>query len=150
MGTGVPHHPNSEYWTARGHNRPIVRTVRDAALMLSVMAGPDPRDPLTVDSPPEDYVKACDGDIRGLRVAWSDDLGYALIDPEVETIAECAGQRFESVRRLQIYPVPSLVMPRLRGFSQGSVPSELIVRSGRVRGCGFAGPVGLEGRPRTG
>ncbi len=90
----VPYHPSPDYFATRAHNGPITRTVRDAALMLSVMAGPDPRDPFTIDAPPEDYVAACDGDLRGLRVAWSPDLGYGAVDPEVKTITERAARRF--------------------------------------------------------
>ncbi len=91
----VPHHPNADYWSARSHNGPMTRTVRDAALMLGVIAGPDPRDPLTIDAQPEDYVTACDGDLTGLRVAWSKDLGYATreVHPEVGAIAARAARR---------------------------------------------------------
>src|SRR5881296_1577773 len=67
----VPYWPNADIWAARSHNGPMTRTVRDAALMLTAIAGPDPRDPTTIDAPPVDYVAACEGDIRGLRVAWS-------------------------------------------------------------------------------
>lgn len=90
----VPFHPSPDYWAARSHNGPMARTVRDAALMLNVIAGPDPRDPLSIDAPPEDYVKACEGDLKGLRVGWSADLGYAAVDPEVKEIAEGAACRF--------------------------------------------------------
>ncbi len=90
----VPYHPSPDYFATRSHNGPLSRTVRDAALMLSVIAGPDPRDPLTIDAPPEDYVALCDGDLRGLRLAWSPDLGYAAVDPEVRSIAERAARRF--------------------------------------------------------
>ena len=93
----VPFHPFADYWSARSHNGPMARTVRDAALMLTVMAGPDPRDPLTIDAPPEDYLAACDGDLRGLRVAWSGDLGFAPIDPEVKAIAARAAHKFEDL-----------------------------------------------------
>ena len=78
----VPYHPSADYWAARSHNGPMTRTVRDAALLLQAMAGPDPRDPLTLDAPPEEYLAACDGDLRGLRVVWSADLGYSPVDPE--------------------------------------------------------------------
>jgi Asp-tRNA(Asn)/Glu-tRNA(Gln) amidotransferase A subunit family amidase len=91
----VPYHPSADYWAARSHNGPMTRTVRDAALLLRAMAGPDPRDPLTIDAPPEDYLAACDGDLRGLRVAWSADLGYAALDPEVRRLTEAAARRFE-------------------------------------------------------
>jgi aspartyl-tRNA(Asn)/glutamyl-tRNA(Gln) amidotransferase subunit A len=72
----------------------MTRTVRDGALLLQAMAGPDPRDPLTIDAPPEDYLAACDGDLRGLTVVWSADLGYGAVDPEVRRIAEAAALRF--------------------------------------------------------
>lgn len=86
--------PNMNYFAALSHPGPIARTVRDAALLLGVMAGPDPRDPLSIDAPPEDYAAACDGDVRGLRVAWSPDLGYGAVDPEVKAITERAARRF--------------------------------------------------------
>jgi Asp-tRNA(Asn)/Glu-tRNA(Gln) amidotransferase A subunit family amidase len=90
----VPYWPNGDIWAARSHNGPMTRTVRDAALMLSVIAGPDSRDPTTIDAPPDDYVAACDGDLRGLRVAWSADFGYAPLEPEVRRATEAAAGRF--------------------------------------------------------
>ena len=93
----VPYHPAPDYWAARSHIGPLTRTVRDAALLLQAMAGPDPRDPLTIDAPPEDYLAACDGDLAGLRVVWSADLGYAPVDPEVRAIAEAAAHRFSEL-----------------------------------------------------
>jgi Asp-tRNA(Asn)/Glu-tRNA(Gln) amidotransferase A subunit family amidase len=93
----VPYWPNADAWGGRAHAGPMARTVRDAALMLSVMAGPDPRDPLSIDAPPEDYVVTYDGALdamRGLRVAWSVDLGYAPVDPEVRRLTEAGARRF--------------------------------------------------------
>ena len=90
----VPYYPNADAFALRSHNGPLTRTVRDAALMLQAIAGPDHRDPLTIDAPPDDYLAACDGDLTGLRIAWSGDLGYAAVDPEVRAIAERAAQRF--------------------------------------------------------
>ena len=48
----VPYWPSQDLWNARSHNGPMTRTVRDGALLLQVMAGPDPRDPLSIDTPP--------------------------------------------------------------------------------------------------
>ncbi len=93
----VPYWPNPDFWAARSHNGPLSRTVRDSALMLNVMAGPDERDPLSLDSPPEDYVAACDGDLRGLRVAWSEDFGYAPVDQEVRRLTRQAALKFEAL-----------------------------------------------------
>jgi Asp-tRNA(Asn)/Glu-tRNA(Gln) amidotransferase A subunit family amidase len=90
----IPAWPSADLWNARTHNGPMARTVRDAALMLGVMAGPDARDPLSIDAPPADYLAACDGDLRGLKVGWSRDLGFASVDPEVGDIAERAARRF--------------------------------------------------------
>jgi Asp-tRNA(Asn)/Glu-tRNA(Gln) amidotransferase A subunit family amidase len=90
----VPYWPNPDLWAARSHNGPMTRTVRDGALLLGVMAGPDPRDPLSIDAPPDDYLAACEQGIKGLKVGWSLDLGFAKVDPEVGRIAERAAQRF--------------------------------------------------------
>jgi len=95
----VANWPNADIWAARSHNGPITRTVADAALLLGVMAGPDPRDPTSIDSPPEDYLAAIArplDTLRGLRVAWSVDFGYAPVDPEVRRLTAAAAERFQS------------------------------------------------------
>lgn len=89
----VAAYPKVDLWAARSHNGPMSRTVRDAALMLNAMAGPDPADPLSIDVPPVDYLAACEGDLKGLRVAYSQDLGYAAVDPEVRRITRGAALR---------------------------------------------------------
>src|SRR5438477_881197 len=77
----VPYWPNPDLWSARSHNGPLSRTVRDAALMLNAIAGADARDVLSIDSPQTDWLPVCDErDISGLRVAWSPDFGYAPVD----------------------------------------------------------------------
>jgi Asp-tRNA(Asn)/Glu-tRNA(Gln) amidotransferase A subunit family amidase len=90
----VPYWPSADLWNARSHNGPMTRTVRDGAVLLQVMAGPDPRDPLSIDAPPADYLGACQGDLHGLRVGWSRDLGFAAVDPEVADVAAAAARRF--------------------------------------------------------
>ena len=88
----IPQYPASAV-ELFSHLGPMTRTVADAALMLNVMAGADPRDRLSI--PAEtDYLTALEEDIAGLRVAWSPDLGYALIDPEVREIVTKAAERF--------------------------------------------------------
>lgn len=89
----VPAYPKVDLWAARSHNGPMTRTVRDAALLLAALAGPDPADPLSIDAPPEDYLAACEGDLRGLRVSFSQDLGYAAVDAEVRRITRDAALR---------------------------------------------------------
>ena len=91
----IPQYPASAV-ELFSHLGPMTRTVADAALMLNVMAGADPRDRLSL--PTEtDYFAALEGNIAGLRVAWSPDLGYALVDPEVREIVEKAALRFEEL-----------------------------------------------------
>ena len=68
--------------------------MRDAALMMNVISGPDPRDPVSLDSEPEDFLRACERDLKGLRVAWSEDFGYGAVDPEVRQLTRRAAQRF--------------------------------------------------------
>jgi Asp-tRNA(Asn)/Glu-tRNA(Gln) amidotransferase A subunit family amidase len=94
----VPYWPNPDFWAARSHNGPIARTVRDAALMLNTIAGPDPRDPVSLDMPARDWLKVCETpDVRGLRVAWSPDFGYAAVDPEVRRATAAAAGVFSEL-----------------------------------------------------
>ena len=95
----VANWPNPDIWAARSHNGPITRTVADAAMLLGVMAGPDPRDPTSIDSPAEDYLAAVAHPLEalhGLRVAWSVDFGYAPVDPEVRRVTAAAAERFQA------------------------------------------------------
>jgi amidase/aspartyl-tRNA(Asn)/glutamyl-tRNA(Gln) amidotransferase subunit A len=55
----------------------MARHVRDAALALKVMAGPDGRDPVCRQDDPPDYVAAVAAGVEGLRIAWTDDFGFA-------------------------------------------------------------------------
>jgi aspartyl-tRNA(Asn)/glutamyl-tRNA(Gln) amidotransferase subunit A len=79
------------------HAGPMTRTVRDAALMLNTIAGADDRDRFSLPTSHPDYLKAVDGDIRGLRVAWSADLGFAVVDPQVKQITAAALAAFSEL-----------------------------------------------------
>jgi aspartyl-tRNA(Asn)/glutamyl-tRNA(Gln) amidotransferase subunit A len=76
------------------HTGPMTRTVRDAALMLQAIAGPDERDLGSLPADATEYLPACDTAARGLRVAWSVDLGYAPVEPEIAQICAAAAQVF--------------------------------------------------------
>ena len=56
---------------------PLARNVRDAAITLQAMAGPDGRDMISMGDIPEDYQATLDRGVEGLRFAWTDDFGYA-------------------------------------------------------------------------
>lgn len=72
----------------------ITRTVGDQAAALDVMAGPDARDLLSLPSEKADFASELDRGIRGKRIAYGPDLGYARVDPEVATICQKAAERF--------------------------------------------------------
>jgi aspartyl-tRNA(Asn)/glutamyl-tRNA(Gln) amidotransferase subunit A len=82
-------------WESLEHIGPITRTVADAALVLSVIAGPDDRDRLSLPAAGFDWRAAADGDVAGMRVAYSPDLGYAAVDPQVRQVVDRAVQVFE-------------------------------------------------------
>lgn len=77
------------------HVGPMTRTVRDAALMLSTMAGPDDRDPLSFPAAGGDYAYGLETGVRNIRVAWSPTFGYARVAPEVRRVTEAAALRFQ-------------------------------------------------------
>lgn len=71
----------------------MVATVADAARHLDVAAGPDDRDRTSLPPPLVGYEAAAASlDVRGLRAAWSPDLGFAVVDPEVERVARSAAE----------------------------------------------------------
>lgn len=89
----VPAYPLSPFGTV-AHLGPMARTVRDAALMLNVLALPDARDWFALPPDDRDYVADLDSGVKGLRVAFSPALGYARVDPEVAAIVADAARVF--------------------------------------------------------
>ena len=88
-------YPGVSSWESLEHIGPMTRTVADSALMLSVMAGPDPRDRHTIPTSDVDWIGCLSGDIQGLRVAFSPDLGYVAVDPAVREVVQNAVTVFE-------------------------------------------------------
>ncbi|CAN5730438.1 amidase [soil metagenome] len=82
--------------TQLAHTGPMTRTVRDAAMMLDVMAGPDPSDRFSLAKAPS-FTEDIEGGIAGLRVAWSLDLGYAQVEPEIAELTAAAARTFEEL-----------------------------------------------------
>jgi aspartyl-tRNA(Asn)/glutamyl-tRNA(Gln) amidotransferase subunit A len=77
------------------HVGPLTRTVADAALMLTVISGPDERDMMAWNTPVPDFRVGLNDGVRGLRVAWSPRLGYVQkLDREVEAATRKAAQAF--------------------------------------------------------
>lgn len=76
---------------------PMARSVRDAAMLLQVLAGYDARDQISLRAIPPDFLDGLDQGILGLRIAWSLDLGYAAVDAEVAQITSQAARVFEEL-----------------------------------------------------
>jgi aspartyl-tRNA(Asn)/glutamyl-tRNA(Gln) amidotransferase subunit A len=90
----VPAYPASPF-SVLAHQGPLTRTVSDAALMLSVISGPDERDMTAWNTPAPDFRIGLEDGVRGLRIAWSPRLGYGdRVDPEAEAAAAAAAQVF--------------------------------------------------------
>ena len=72
------------------HVGPMAREVADVAILFDAMAGPDPRDPTSLNAPPAEAVKALGGGVRGLRIGV--DHAYALerTDPAQARAIEAA------------------------------------------------------------
>ncbi|MGH7922390.1 MAG: amidase [Candidatus Dormibacteraceae bacterium] len=94
----VPNWPSRLGWTTINVKGPMARTVADAALLLSAVAGPDPRVPNSLETPGSAFAAPLDRDLRGLRVAWSPDLGGRVpVDPEVAEVVRDAAAVFEGL-----------------------------------------------------
>jgi amidase len=91
----VPSWPTDNLWETTGTSGPLARDVGDVALLLSVIAGPDDRVPTALADAGRTFAPPVDGDLRGLRVALSPDLGGLLdVDREVAGVVTGAGARF--------------------------------------------------------
>ncbi len=90
----VPSWPNPNFWETTSTSGPLARNVGDLALLLSVMAGPDPRVPTALADPGRVFGDPQPTELAGLRVAVSPDLGGLLeVDHEVRRVVEEAGTR---------------------------------------------------------
>lgn len=80
----VPSWPEAAAWGRLSVKGPMARTAEDAGLLLSVLAGPDSRSPMALDTPGEAFQGPYASNVRGSRIAWSPDLnGTVPVEPEV-------------------------------------------------------------------
>ncbi|HEX3723651.1 MAG TPA: amidase [Nitrolancea sp.] len=84
----VPNWPSGLPWSPLSVNGPMARTVRDVALMLTALAGPDRRSPIAIEQPGSMFAAPLDRDFRDVRVAWSPNLGGLPVDPRVTHVLE--------------------------------------------------------------
>ncbi len=126
------------------HIGPLTRHPRDAARMLNVIGRYDYRDPYATRGQPEDWGVDLDCDLRGLRIAYSADLGYADVDPQIAARVKEAAQKLEALGAeiVEIHPgfespIETFRAPVVHGLAGGLEP----VRRTRQEAAGpGAGP----------
>lgn len=92
----VPHWPASPFGTL-AHAGPMTWTVEDAALMMNVLCEADHRDTNAVPRRNIDYLADLNKGVKGLKIAYSPNLGYVDVDPEVEASVARAAKVFEEL-----------------------------------------------------
>jgi amidase len=93
----IPDPGPGDLWSPLAVLGPIGRSVDDLALFLQAVAGPDRRDPLSLQDPPEAFAADLRADPRGLRIAWSRDLGGLPVEPEITAVLEAQRATLEAL-----------------------------------------------------
>ena len=84
----VPKTPAAQPWETLSVLGPMGRSVSDVALLLGVMAGPNPRDPISISESPDKFFGSLEQDFEGTRIAWSPDLGMFPVETSVVSTIE--------------------------------------------------------------
>jgi amidase len=91
----VPTWPAAMGWSQLSGQGPMGRTVADVALQLSVLAGPDPRVPISLSDDPAGFAAPLPDSLAGLRVAWAPDLGGRVtVDPAITSVLASSAAAF--------------------------------------------------------
>jgi amidase len=88
---------SGDAWSTIAVSGPMARNVPDLALLLSVMAGPDPRCPISISEPGSRFRGNLERNLKGVRVAWFKDMGGIPFDPRVLTAVNAQRKVFESL-----------------------------------------------------
>lgn len=89
----VPQAPVDSPFASLAANGPLARSVADAALLLNVLSRPDLRDWHAVPHDPRDWRVGINDGVAGLRLAWTETLGGARVDPEVSSVCRATLDR---------------------------------------------------------
>jgi aspartyl-tRNA(Asn)/glutamyl-tRNA(Gln) amidotransferase subunit A len=96
----------------------LTTTIGDTALLLDVMAGPDSRDRTCLPTPATNYVDALEmTDLSTLRIAWSSDFGFAIVDPDVALICGQAAAAFASALGATLIDRPIVLKDYVRTYA---------------------------------
>jgi amidase len=93
----VPNWPTEDAWNTLSVAGPMARTVEDVALFLSVIAGPDTRDPVALAEDGARFAPLPQRDFTGTRVAWSANLGGLPVEPAVTAVLGSQRGAFEAL-----------------------------------------------------
>jgi aspartyl-tRNA(Asn)/glutamyl-tRNA(Gln) amidotransferase subunit A len=123
----VPAHPPSPMGLLSNVG-PLARSVRDAALMLNTLSRFDARDPYTLPPHDGDFRDRIEDGIKGWRVAYSPDLGYARVDPEIAASVAAAVKQFEALGAVveevrEVFPSPREALIALWGAGAARIIS---------------------------
>ncbi|MFN0180550.1 MAG: amidase [Gemmatimonadales bacterium] len=83
-------------WFTLSVDGPMARTVADTALLLSALAGPDPRSPIALEEPGRRFADPLGRDFRGTRIAWTDGFGLPF-EPAVRQVVDRQRATFEAL-----------------------------------------------------
>jgi amidase len=84
-------------WSPLGVSGPMARSVADVALLLSVLAGPDARGPLTNMEDGARFRSPLGRNFNGVRVAWWKGLGGIPFEPEIRAVVDATRRAFEDL-----------------------------------------------------
>jgi amidase len=150
----VPRVPTTDAWSPLAVLGPMARTVEDCALLLSAMAGPDARSPLSIHEPGSQFAAPLERDCRRLRIAWCSTFAGLPFDSRVRAVFEASRQKFDdlgcitqdvdpdfsgadeafkTLRALAFYAAHSARLPQHRSLIKPTVVDE-IERGARLTG----------------
>lgn len=129
----VPVWPDPTPYLPFAIDGPMARTVADIALILQAIAGPDPRAPLSISEPASIFAQPLERDLRGVRVAWSPDLGGLPVDPQVSNVIAAQRAVFEQLGCIVEEATPDLsdadeIFQVMRAFRYELALGELLDR----------------------
>src|SRR6202049_1138459 len=93
----VPNPKAAFAWSTMTTSGCLGRSVADLAFVLSTIAGPDSRAPLSINEPGDRFARPLDRNFKGVRVAWFKNLGGVPFDPRVRAVVDGHRKTFESL-----------------------------------------------------
>jgi aspartyl-tRNA(Asn)/glutamyl-tRNA(Gln) amidotransferase subunit A len=104
-------------WWSMNHVGPMCRSVADAALLLSAIAGYDPRDSTSVEAPIPNYTAALRAKVSALRLGVPRAVFYDKLDPEIEAAINTALERLRGLtaglREVSLQPISDMIAPNI-------------------------------------